>query len=152
MKFEVIYLGRDYEGKITDFSEARNSFLETLDDDEYVLFVDDDEEAPQLLLRYISKLKPQYPYYWVRKVELHNNRYIPQFNPHFDSRLISNKVRFFGRVNERIRPKNPHGIIDIPIIHNHTGPATWTGHWYQYLPYYQYWMAVKKMVEIIRFR
>ncbi len=152
MKYKVVCLGRDYEGRFTDFSEAKNSFIENLPDNEYVLFVDSDEEAPQILLRYLDRLKPLYPYYWVRKVELHNNRYIPQFNPHFDSRLISNRVRFFGRVNERAKPKNPHGVIDIPIVHNHIGPQKWTGHSYQYLPYYRYWMGIKKMVEVVRFR
>ena len=47
LKFRVIDLGRDYPGHITDFADARNSFVKDLRDDEYLLFVDKDEEAPR---------------------------------------------------------------------------------------------------------
>ena len=127
MKFRVIDLGRDYPGHITDFADARNSFVKDLLDDEYLLFVDSDEEAPKMLLDYIGRLKPQFPYYWVRRIELVNNKYVPVFNPNYNGRLCSNRVRFIGRVHEMIIPREPHGVIDIPIIHNHTGQASYTG-------------------------
>jgi len=47
LKFRIIDLGRDYPGHITDFADARNSFVKDLRDDEYLLFVDKDEEAPR---------------------------------------------------------------------------------------------------------
>ena len=127
MKFRVIDLGRDYPGHITDFADARNSFVKDLPDDEYLLFVDSDEEAPKMLLDYIGRLKPQFPYYWVRRIELVNNKYVPVFNPNYNGKLCSNRVRFIGRVHEMIIPREPHGVIDIPIIHNHTDPASYTG-------------------------
>ena len=127
LKFRVIDLGRDYPGHITDFADARNSFVKDLPDDEYLLFVDSDEEAPKMLLDYIGKLKPQFPYYLVRRIGLGNNKYVPVFNPNYNGRLCSNRVRFIGRVHEMIIPREPHGVIDIPIIHNHTGPASYGG-------------------------
>ena len=127
MKFRVIDLGRDYPGHITDFADARNSFVKDLLDDEYLLFVDSDEEAPKMLLDYIGRLKPQFPYYWVRRIELVNNKYVPVFNPNYNGKLCSNRVRFIGKVHEMIIPREPHGVIDIPIIHNHTGQASYTG-------------------------
>lgn len=127
MKFTVVDLRRDYPGHISDFADARNTFLKNLPDQEYVLFVDSDEEAPKMLLDYLEGLKPQFPYYWVRRVELVNNRYVPVFNPNFNGKLCSNKVRFVGRIHEIIVPREPHGVIDIPIIHNHTGQASYSG-------------------------
>jgi hypothetical protein len=127
LKFTIVDLGRDYSGQISDFADARNSFIKDLPDGEYVLFVDSDEEAPKMLLDYIGRLKPQFPYYWIRRVELVNNRYVPVFNPNYNGKLCSSKVRFVGRVHEMIIPREPHGVIDIPIIHNHTGPASYSG-------------------------
>lgn len=123
----MVDLRRDYPGHISDFADARNTFLKNLPDQEYVLFVDSDEEAPKMLLDYLEGLKPQFPYYWVRRVELVNNRYVPVFNPNFNGKLCSNKVRFVGRIHEIIVPREPHGVIDIPIIHNHTGQASYSG-------------------------
>ena len=80
-----------------------------------------------MLLDYIGRLKPQFPYYWVRRIELVNNKYVPIFNPNYNGRLCSNRVRFIGRVHEMIIPREPHGLIDIPIIYNHTGPASYRG-------------------------
>ena len=127
LKFTVVDLGRDYPGRISDFADARNSFIKNLPDREYVLFVDSDEEAPKMLLDYVGTLKPQFPYYWVRRIELVNNKYVPVFNPNYNGKLCSNKVRFIGRVHEIITPREPHGVIDIPIIHNHSGPASYSG-------------------------
>jgi len=127
LKFTVVDLGRDYPGHISDFADARNSFIKDLPDGEYVLFVDRDEEAPKMLLNYIRSLKPQFPYYWVRRIELVNNKYVPVFNPNYNGKLCSNKIRFIGRVHEMIAPREPHGMIDIPIIHNHSGPTSYSG-------------------------
>jgi hypothetical protein len=127
LKFTVVDLGRDYPGRISDFADARNSFIKDLPNGEYVLFVDSDEEAPKMLLDYIGSLTPQFPYYWVRRIELVNNKYVPVFNPNYNGKLCSNKIRFIGRVHEMITPREPHGVIDIPIIHNHSGPASYSG-------------------------
>jgi hypothetical protein len=127
LKFTVVDLGRDYPGRISDFADARNSFIKDLPNGEYVLFVDSDEEAPKMLLDHISSLKPQFPYYWVRRIELVNNKYVPVFNPNYNGKLCSNKIRFIGRVHEMITPREPHGVIDIPIIHNHSGLASYSG-------------------------
>src|SRR5216684_7536365 len=116
VQYARIKLGRDYEGKIEDFSEARNKFLR---EHEWVLFIDDDEEASEMLLKYLTQLEPNYPYYWIRRINLHNGRYREAWNPDFAPRLISNRVRFVGRVHEKVVPKDPHGIIDFPLIHNH---------------------------------
>ncbi|HZY47658.1 MAG TPA: hypothetical protein VFE96_07675 [Candidatus Bathyarchaeia archaeon] len=94
--------------------------------DENILFVDSDEEAPKMLLDYVGRLRPQFPYYWVRRVGLVNNKYVPISNPNFNGKLCSNRVRFIGRVNEIIVPREPHGVINIPIIHRHAGPAPYS--------------------------
>jgi hypothetical protein len=81
LKFTIVDLGRDYPGNISDFAEARNSFVKNLLYEEYESFVDSDEEAPKMLLDYIGRLKPQFPYYWVRRIELANNKYVPSSQP-----------------------------------------------------------------------
>jgi len=117
-----------------------------------VLFIDNDEEASEMLLSYLSQLEPKYPYYWIRRINLHNGRYREAWNPDFAPRLVSNRVEFFGRVHERIRPKDPHGIIDFPIIHNHLGASTYKNYWYQDHPLYIVWTAVKKSLQVIKDR
>jgi hypothetical protein len=144
-----VRLGSDYPGKIDDFAKARNSFLS---ENQWVLFIDDDEEASQMLLRSISQMEPKFPYYWIRRVNLHNGRYREAWNPDFAPRLVSNRVKFVGRVHEKITPRNPHGIIDLPIIHNHLGPSTYKNYWYQDLPLYRVWTGVKKAIEVVRDR
>ena len=148
MEYRIVNLGTDYPGGIEDFAEARNSFLH----DGWVLFIDHDEEAPQQLLRVLDQLDPKEPYYWVRRVNLLNGRYVPGWNPDFKPALVSSRVRFFGRVHERVKPKNPHGLIDIPIIHNHNGPQAYRNYWYQDLPFYRLWLASKKVMEVARGR
>jgi len=153
MEYRIVNLGTDYLGTgflggIEDFAEARNSFLH----DGWVLFIDHDEEAPQQLLRVLDQLDPKEPYYWVRRVNLLNGRYVPGWNPDFKPALVSNRVRFFGKVHERVKPKNPHGLIDIPIIHNHNGPQAYRNYWYQDLPFYRLWLAGKKVAEVARGR
>jgi len=149
MKYRVVTLGRDYHGKITSFSEARNSFLAQ---HEWVLFIDDDEEASDMLLNYLDRIEPKYPYYWIRRLNLLNGRYQPLWNPEYSGRLVSNKVRYVGAVHEKVAPKDPHGVIDFPIIHNHVGPSTYRNYWYQDLPIHRIWMGVKKAIEVIRGR
>jgi hypothetical protein len=150
LEYKIVKIGRDYDAKIDDFAEARNSFLSRYD---WVLFVDDDEEASDMLLSYLDQLIPSFPYYWIRRINLHDGRYRGAWNPDFAPRLVSNKVRFEGRVHERIVPKDPHGIIDFPIIHNHIGRFdTYKNYWYQDLPLYRVWIAVKKAIEVIRDR
>jgi len=141
----VVRLGTDYLGKIDDFSAARNSFLSK---HEWVLFIDNDEEASVMLVNYLNQLDPQFPYYWIRRINLHNGRYREAWNPDFAPRLVSNRVKFAGRVHEKITPKDPHGIIDYPIIHNHLGPFTYKNLWYQDLPAYRIWIGVKKALQV----
>jgi len=117
-----------------------------------VLFIDDDEEATGMLLNYLKQLNPRFPYYWIRRVNLHNGRYREAWNPDFAPRLVSDRVKFAGRVHERIVPKDPHGIIDLPIIHNHLGSFNYKNYWYQDLPGYRVWLGVKKAMEVIRDR
>ena len=142
-------MGRDYQGKIDDFAAARNYFLSKHD---WVLFIDDDEEASEMLLKYIAELTPEYPYYWIRRLNLQNGRFREAWNPDFAPRLVSNKVKFIGRVHERIIPRDPHGTIDFPIIHNHNGSFSYKNYWYQDHPLYRVWQGVKKGIEVIRDR
>ena len=151
VEFQVLDLGRDYHGKITDFASARNHLLLNAAT-EWVLFVDSDEEAPQMLLEYVKRLKPQYPYYWVRRANLFDGIWQPLWNPEFAPRLVSKKVRFHGRVHERVVPKNPHGIIDIPLIHNHHGPSTYQETLRHKLPFYRLILTAKKVSEVARGR
>ena len=119
MKYKIVSLGRDYPGKITDFAEARNSFIRELKDDEWILFLDDDAEAPQMLLDRLKSFQPpkNARYYSIRTINLTNGMYAPEQNPFFWRVLVSNKVHYFGRLHESIKGQ-PSGLIDIPIIHN----------------------------------
>ena len=118
--------------KIDDFSRVRNSFVETLNDEEYVLFVDSDEEAPKLLLELCERIPyTGVPYFRVRRVNLHDWRWYAGGNPDYNDRLVSNKVRFHGKAHETVAPRRPFAVIDIPIIHNHVGPAR-----FSMAPYY----------------
>ena len=125
VKFEVIDVGKEMgRKKIEDFSVVRNSFLEALNDEEYILFVDSDEEAPKVLLELCGKLSfTGVPYFRVRRVNLHDWRWYALGNPDYCDRLVSNKVRYFGKIHESVRPRHPFGVIDAPIIHNHLGPS-----------------------------
>jgi hypothetical protein len=105
-----------------------------------------------MLLNYLSRLEPDYPYYWIRRINLHNGRYREAWNPDFAPRLVSNRVKFVGRVHEKIAPKDPHGIIDFPIIHNHLGTTTYKNYWYQDHPLYRVWLGFKKALEVVRDR
>ena len=142
-------LGRDYKGKISSFAEARNYFLSKYD---WVLFVDNDEEASAMLINYLHSLEPKYPSYWIRRINLWNGRYNALLNPEYSARLVSSRVRYVGAVHERVVPKDPHGIIDFPIIHNHIGSSSYRNYWYQNLPVYRFWLGAKKMMEVVRGR
>src|SRR3990172_7536813 len=150
LNYRTVRLGTDYPGKIDDFSRARNSFL----GDGWVLFLDDDEEVTEGFLRLLDSLNPeQMPYYWIRRINLYRGRYMPAWNPDFKAALVSDRVRFFGRVHERVTPKKPHGVIDIPIIHNHESVnGNYRNKWYQDHPVYRYWLAGKKIIEVARGR
>src|SRR6266849_5479882 len=104
LNYKIISLGRDYPGKITDFAEARNSFLEKLPDDQWILFIDDDAEASKMLLSFLDHFKPPRNacYYSIRTINLVNNQYQPLFNPFFWRVLVSNKARYTGKIHEKI--------------------------------------------------
>ena len=133
VRFSVIDIGKEVGSKkIEDFSTVRNSFVETLNDEEYILFIDSDEEAPKLLLEMCRKIVySEIPYFRVRRVNLRDWRWYSLGNPDFSDRLVSNKVRFHGKVHEAVRPRRPFGVIHTPIIHNHLGPDR-----YELPPYY----------------
>jgi hypothetical protein len=128
VKFSVIDIGKEMGSKrIDDFSKVRNNFLETLNDEEYILFLDSDEEAPKLLLELCKRVVyTGIPYFRVRRVNLHDWKWYAGGNPDYNDRLVSNKVRFHGKVHESVRPRRPFGVIDTPIIHNHLGPKRFT--------------------------
>ena len=150
MEYRIVNLARDYAGKINDFAAARNSFLSI---NEWVLFVDDDEEASNLLLSHLDRLVATFPYYAIRRINLLNGKYRESWNPDIVPRLVSGKVRFIGRVHERIVPRDPHGIIDFPIIHNHLGSSyVYKNYWYQNTPFHRVWLGAKKAMEVIRDR
>jgi hypothetical protein len=123
VRFSVIDIGKEMGSKkIEDFSKVRNSFIETLNDEEYVLFVDSDEDAPKILLEMCEKIAfTGIPYFRVRRVNLRDWRWYALGNPDYCDRLVSNKVRFYGKVHEVVRPRHPFGLIHVPIIHNHIG-------------------------------
>jgi len=150
LKYRTVRLGKDYPGHIDDFAGARNSFL----NNGWVLFLDDDEEVTEGFLRLLDNLdSKQKPYYWVRRINLYRGRYMPAWNPDWKAALVSNRVRFYGRVHERVSPRKPHGVIDLPIIHNHNGAdGNYRNMWYQDLPVYRLWLASKKIVEVARGR
>ncbi len=133
VRFSVIDIGREMGSKkIDDFSMVRNSFIEALNDEEYILFIDSDEEAPKLLLELCERIPyTGIPYFRVRRVNLLDWKWYAGGNPGHMDRLISNKVRFQGKVHETVRPRRPFAVIDTPIIHNHVGP--WR---YSIPPYY----------------
>jgi hypothetical protein len=115
--FEVVNLGKDYNLIIDDFSKARNSFLENLPDGKYILFIDDDEEAPQMLLDLCRKALPEFPFFRINRITIDDGKLWRI--PDYVDRLVSNKVRFSGKVHEGISGKC--GRIDIPIIHVRNG-------------------------------
>ena len=129
----MIDIGKEMgRNKIDDFSMVRNRFLESLDDEDYVLFIDSDEEAPKVLLELCRKIEfTNIPYFRIRRVNLRNWKWYALGNPDYCDRLVSNKVRFFGKVHESVRPRRPFGVIHAPIIHNHLGPDK-----YELPPYY----------------
>ena len=144
-------LGRDYPGRITDWSIARNSFLEQLGDGEWILFKAEDEEHPVGLVKYLAQLKPEYPYYAIRRINLVHGKYREWANPDLQPFLVSNRVRYTGRVHEHIVPRKPYGIIDYPIIHDQNGPRPYDSGW-KATPIYRPIHAFKKSLDVMRGR
>lgn len=153
MKYEQVSLSQYPYQPIQDFAAASNYFL---DRNTWTLFVADDEEPSLMLLNYLDQLEPKYPYYAVRVINLRDGRYLPQENPLIGARLVSNQgPRFIGqkkrgRLHERIIPRKPFGMIDYPIIHDHTGPTRYRNPWYWDLPFYRAWFVSKKLLEVAR--
>jgi hypothetical protein len=118
MKYRLANL-RDYPFqpiRLKDFAKARNHFIQTLPDNEYVLFTSDHEEVPAMLHDYISKLEPRHPYYMIRLLRFVNGHLEPLFDPKYQPNLCSNRMRFVG-VPER-PDRGGMGWIDIPMLHN----------------------------------
>ncbi len=151
MRFQIVDLERDWWGKIEDFSIVRNRFLDTLNDEDYILWKSRDEELSETLLEYIRGLEPEYPYYWIRRFNLEDGCYAEWANPEYSPHLVSKRVRYHGRVHEHVKPKNPHGVIDIPIVHNHTGPRPYDGGW-KATSAYRPILAFKKSLDVMRGR
>ena len=151
MRFEIVDLEQAWWGKIEDFSVVRNCFIEKLPDDEYILWKSRDEEMPESLLDYIRRLKPQYPYYDILRVNLVNNHWVEWANPRYSGSLVSNRVRYKGRLHERLVPSKPYGRIDIPIIHNQHGPRSYNSGWKQTKAYRPV-LAFKKFVDVLKER
>ncbi|HEX9240423.1 MAG TPA: hypothetical protein VF910_07220 [Candidatus Bathyarchaeia archaeon] len=153
MNFQIINLSKYPYQPITDFATARNYFIDKLERDQWILFVDDDEEPSQMLLNHIRELKPTMPYYAIRIIGLEEGRYMPDWNPNFSPRLVSTKVCYTGKIHETIRPRKPYGIIDFPIIHNHTGPKKYPKLLRHSIPIVsRAWWITKKLVEVARGR
>lgn len=153
MNFQIVHLSEYPNQPIKDFAEARNYFIDKLERDEWILFIDDDEEPSQMLLDYVRDLKPDQRYYAIRIIGLEEGKYVPEWNPNFSPRLVSSRVCYVGKVHETIVPRKPYGIIDFPIIHNHVGPKRYGKLWYHQIPIVSrsWWMA-KKLVEVYRGR
>lgn len=145
MIYHVVDLGKDYPGKILNFAEARNSFLRILPDNEYILYKDSDVDAPSMLLDYLDRLAPLYPWYDIRQVNLINDVYQPLQNPFYTGVLVGKKCWWEGKVHEKVYPRDPHGRIDIPLIHNHHGPYRYNGAPSKPL------LVLKKLWEIVKF-
>ena len=153
MKYRVINLEYDYRGVIFDFSLARNSFLETLPDDEYILWYSKDEEITIHLLQYLKNFLGTLPYYAIRRINLSiEGEYLEWANPEYSPHLVSNKVRYVGKIHEHLEPRKPYGIIGYPIIHyTGYGSKSYNAGW-KTTPLYRPVLALKKSLEIMKGR
>ncbi len=105
-----------------------------------------------MLLRHLQTLRPTYPYYAIRRINLLNGRYKPDWNPDFHPALVSNKVRFVGKLHEHVEPHRPYSVIDYPIVHNHvTTNKSYSSGWKDTAAYRPV-MILKKLREISRGR
>ena len=150
LKYETYNLGHDWPGKIHDFSKVRNLFLEHSDTG-WIFWQSDDEEPSRLLLKYIEGLNPTYPYYGIRRINLRNGRYIQAENPDFSPHLVSDKVRYVGKLHEHVEPRRPCGYIDYPIIHNQANGDSYNSGWkatFAYRPV----LAFKRSLDIMKGR
>ena len=148
MRFQIVDLEQAWWGKIEDFSVVRNRFIEKLPDDEYILWKSADEEMPESLLEYIRRLKPAYPYYDILRINLVNDQWVEWANPRYSGSLVSNRVRYKGRLHEQLVPSKPYGKIDIPIIHNQHGPRPYNSCWKQTRAYRPV-LAYKKFMDVM---
>ena len=107
-----------------------------------------------MLLEKLRRFQPPKSarYYSIRVVNLTDGLYNPAYNPFFWRILVSNKVRYFGRLHESIKG-SPSGLIDIPVIHNHISGQT-----YQDLsvwrrnktrPLWNFWLGGKKVKDVL---
>ena len=151
MKYQIVDLEQAYPASIRDFGSVRNSFIEKLDDDEYILWKSRDEEMPEMLLEYLRRLKPQYPYYDILRVNLVDDRWVEWANPRYSGSLVSNRVRYEGRLHEQIVPSKPYGRIDIPIIHNQHGSRPYNSGWKETSAYHPV-LAFKKFLDVLKER
>src|SRR5690349_8352327 len=110
LNYRIVDIGK-FPVRITDFSEVRNAVLDSLEDNEYVLWKSADEEHSKMLLEYLNTLKPQYPYYAIRRINFLDGKYWEAGNPDYSPHLISNKVRYVGAIHEQVRPRKPYGKI-----------------------------------------
>src|SRR5690242_11339018 len=159
VRFNLIDIGKEMGAqKIEDFSKVRNRFIESLDDEEYILFLDSDEEAPRFLLDLCKKIVyAGVPYYRVRRVNLNEWKWSALANPDFCDRFVSNKVRYHGKVHESVRPRYPYGKIEVPIIHNHVGAIRYTAPAYYFhgirldiVPFvFRWYAAFNHMISMI---
>jgi len=151
LDYRIIDLAQDYPGRITDWAEARNSFLDQLGPGEWILWKAEDEEHSSSLIQYLAGLNPRYPYYAIRRINLVHGKFQEWANPDFQPFLVSNRVRYVGRVHEHVVPRKPYGIIDYPIIHCQNGPRPYDSGWKATMAYRPV-HAVKKAVEVLRGR
>lgn len=151
MKYRVIDLARDYPSRITDWAKARNSFLDQLGPQDWILWKAEDEELTFSLTQYLSQLKPEYPYYAIRRINLIHGKYQEWANPDLSPQLVSNRVRYVGRVHEHPVPRKPYGVIDYPIIHNQNGIRPYDSGW-KATTAYRPFHAFKKGLDVIRGR
>ncbi|SRR6266702_7317040 len=148
LNFRIVNL-QDSKKKIFSFADARNEVLDTLNNQEYVLWKSEDEEFSDMLLHHLEFLMPQYPYYAIRRINLWNGKYWSSGNPEYSAHLVSNQVRYIGDVHERLIPRKPYGKIDFPIIHNHSSKWAYTSGW-KNSPVFIPVLAMKKAFEVTK--
>jgi hypothetical protein len=146
LNYRIVDIG-ELPVKITNFADTRNSILDTLENGEYVLWKSADEELSQMLTDHIERLKPEFPYYAIRRINLIDGHYSEQGNPEYSPHLVSNQVRYKGAIHEQVKPRKPYGRIDYPIIHNHPWGWKYTSGWKQTNAYRPI-LALKKGLQV----
>jgi len=151
LKYRIVDLAWDYPGRITDWSKARNHFLDELGPGEWILWKAQDEELTLGLIKHLAGLNPTYPYYAIRRINLVHGRFQEWANPDFSPQLVSNRVRYVGRVHEHLVPRKPYGIIDYPIIHDQNGGRPYNSGWKATMAYRPV-HAFKKALDVMKGR